>query len=206
MKNLVIVGNFPTGKLFYKLYKKIYKDYSDLVDNADCVIRMNRTPNYALGTGKKTTILSLINRGTPADSFASNIRLNSKVLRKAEEIWFTRPSVLEWEKKGMKYLKYKIPKDKSQNIIDFQKINNKKITYIQGVKYKELLHFVNENHFVFEPSSGFCVLNRVLEEERFMGYKIFLIGFSWEGWYGHNWKLEKKFVVSQTKNRQLFIL
>lgn len=207
MKTLVLVGNYPTGKLIFKFYRKIYKDYTDLVDNADFVIRINRTPNYNLGTGKKSTILGIVNRGTPASEFSSSIHLNRKVLKEVKEIWFTRPSPCEWDEAKTAYSPFNLPKDKSEEIITFQGIENKDLFYIEKSQYEIMLKLVNNNSdkFIFEPSSGFCLLYKILHEKRFQDFKIYLIGFSWEGWKGHNWKFEKKFIHSQMVHRNLII-
>lgn len=77
-KKIVIIGNAPILNRYNYFFKKKENDHGQFVDACEVVIRMNNATNYNWGTGKKTTILGIINRGTPSEKFASNIRLKKK--------------------------------------------------------------------------------------------------------------------------------
>ena len=46
----------------------------------------------------------------------------------------------------------------------------------------------------------------IIKREEFKGLKKILVGFSWEGWAGHNWSLENKICLDLHKNGDIFIL
>lgn len=74
-KKIVIIGN----ALLNKKYKWFFrKNHSQFVDNSDIVIRINEAKNFNKGTGRKTSILGLVNRGTPSDKFSNKVKLKKK--------------------------------------------------------------------------------------------------------------------------------
>lgn len=74
---------------------------------------------------------------------------------------------------------------------------------ISSEDYDHLNRTVGQN---FMPSTGLVALYYFLTSEKFRHYETSIIGFSWEGWSGHNWKREADLVeewISKGKLRQL---
>lgn len=100
-----------------------------------------------------------------------------------------------------------MPIDKSIDIIRFQNLKNKDIHYIQGKYYLELINLLNSgNEIRYEPSSGLCIIFQILNTPNFFSYEKYLIGFTWEGWHGHNWEFEKEYCLTLAKKGELFII
>lgn len=195
MKKLILIGNAP---LNYNLIRWFDKTLIH-INNADYVIRMNACKNIGWRTGKRIDILGLINRGTPANEFAVNkIRLGKNITNNVKEVWFTRPSENDWEGNCKVNSYYKLPEDVSKNIISKQFLNNKneiKLSFISATSFFKLLTIVNKHEeYKYEPSTGLCIIDLLITSKKFADYEKFIIGFTWKGWAGHNWKLEKEYL------------
>ena len=62
---------------------------------------------------------------------------------------------------------------------------------------------VGENYI---PSTGLLVLVYYLNNELFKEFEVSIIGFTWEGWKGHNWDKEKSIMEQFEKNGFIKIL
>jgi hypothetical protein len=48
----------------------------------------------------------------------------------------------------------------------------------------------------FSVSSGTIAAYYILDQKEFSEYQKYMLGFSFQGWRGHEWDLEKKFIGS----------
>ena len=196
-KKIAIVGNASLKKAPFKIHlfsNKKAKYDSQYIDECDLVIRMNNASYWYNGAGKKTSILALVNRGNPAIGFALKPSKNlQKCAKKATEIWFTRPNY-KFDSQLMKAVgKDQFKTDQSRKIINKLSIQNKPIRYISGKDYLKLISLLNKkNNILFEPSTGICSIYMAILNPNFKNCQFHLFGFTWEGWEGHNWDLEKK--------------
>lgn len=196
-KRVVLIGNAPIKKSKY--YKKAL---SDFIDDSDVVIRINSADNYSKGTGKKCDILGILNIGDPAIEYAYRREINKHVKEKLSSVWFSRPLDLYSSSKIL------VEEDLSEYILSFQKLYNIPSHAIPKEQYQYLCKKIspaNSGNMV-DPSSGFCFLHMMLSAEEFKGLKKVLVGFSWEGWTGHNWELEKKICLDLHNNGDIYIL
>lgn len=186
-KNLVIVGNGESAKL-NELSLVCENDLSEFIDESDLVIRINIAKNHGGLHGSKTDVLALVNVGSPAVEFSSVYSIKSNVKSETREIWFTRPKGFRIRKSIFSY-----KSDVSNEILRFQGINDILTKYIDSELYDRLLDSVNlgrSGSVLFEPSSGLCVIGMALSDSRFIDYKKYIVGFTWEGWHGYNWLRE----------------
>ena len=196
-KRIAIVGNAPMKKdsfVFNLFSKRKEQNPGNLIDKCDWVIRMNNASFWYKGAGRNTNILALVNRGNPAIGFALKPSKNlRKCAKRASEIWFTRPNL---ENDGLLMNALGIDQfksDQSRRIIDQLGLQKKIIKYISCKDYLDLVFMLNKKNKVqFEPSTGICSLQMALQAPHFRDYEYHLFGFTWEGWEGHNWDLEKQ--------------
>ncbi len=196
-KRVVLIGNAPIKKSNYHR-----KALSEFIDHSEVVIRINSANNYSEGTGSKSDILGILNIGDPAIEFSYIKKINKHVKEKVSSIWFSRPLDLYSSSNIL------VEEDLSEYILNFQKINHIPFHAIS----KEEYHHISKKLFPanggdrIDPTSGFCFLHMMISAEEFKGLKKVLVGFSWEGWAGHNWSLEKKICLDLHKNGDIFIL
>jgi hypothetical protein len=196
MKTLVIVGSAPLDL-----------DFSRYIDSCDCVVRFNNCKNYGGNSGRKTDILILNNAGDPrtnkTTAFLLKPRSRSRTnwelpyLNLAKEVWFTRP-----EPPSNKHPDTDITPD----IIEAQKIDNKRIrriTHEQFVATKQKLARFGRADSI-NPSTGMLGIEMLLDDPELDHYQKRIIGFSWEGWPGHSWELEKQLVNAHLLQEVLF--
>lgn len=128
-------------------------------------------------------------------------------MKEVSSIWFTRPSSSDIKDLIATYPELNLPKDNSSEIIRYQNLKEKEINYIQGKNYLSLLKLLNsEKGLEYEPSSGFCIIFQVINHPKFFNYEKYLIGFTWEGWHGHNWKFEREYCLNLANKGELIII
>ncbi len=196
-KRVVLIGNAPIKK--NKYYRKAL---SDFIDDSDVVIRINSADNYSKGTGKKSDILGIINIADPAIEFSYRREINKHVKEKISSVWFSRPLDLYSSSNIL------VEENLSGYILNFQKLNHIPSHAISREQYQYISKKISPANGgnMIDPSSGFCFLHMMLSAEEFKGLKKILVGFSWEGWAGHNWSLENKICLDLHKNGDIFIL
>jgi len=191
VKKITIIGNAPLSWNFFRVIR--------LIDSSDIVIRMNLCNNLGRKTGSKIDILGLINRGTPANDLVSkNTKLENKIKQQLKEIWFSRPS-REWEFDTENVKQYHLPNDVSEEVLIAQELSktNASIRYLSVMGFRHLLGIVNGNNvYRYEPSTGLSIIHMLLSDSLYTSFDKYLIGFTWQGWHGHNWKAEKDYLHS----------
>jgi|GEM_PF-3369211 len=196
-KRVVLIGNAPI-----KTNRFNRNSLSGFIDNSDVVIRINSADNYSRGTGEKSDILGVINIGDPAIEFSYRREINKHVKEKISSVWFSRPLDLYNSSNIL------VEEDLSEYILSFQKLDHIPSHAISKEQYQYISKRVspaNGGNMV-DPSSGFCFLHMMLSTEELKGLKKVLVGFSWEGWTGHNWSLEKEICLDLHKKGDIFLL
>ena len=195
-KRVVLVGNAPikTNVINRKLL-------STFIDDSDVVIRINSANNYSKGTGNKSDILGILNIGDPAIEFSYRKKVDKYVKENISSIWFSRPLNLYDNSNIL------VKKELSKYILDFQQLSHVPSHAISKDQYQYLSKQVSPaDGNGIDPSSGFCFLHMMLSDERLKGLKKVIVGFTWEGWDGHNWEIEKKICLDLQNNGDIFIL
>ncbi|MDM8173467.1 hypothetical protein QT327_03685 [Olivibacter sp. 47] len=142
------------------------KDYSELVNGHDIVIRFNRLNFLWTGfLGRKTDIWAIQNM--------------DETLRRRKTLFG------EWER--LLIISENKYKDYTQEILQVNNWEEKLYStiYSDDLPLKEKLRGNN-------GSSGFIILEWVLQAYPNLLYPISIVGFTWEGWTGHSWELERE--------------
>ena len=216
MKSLIIVGSAP-----------LEKNLARFIDACDCVVRFNNCKNYNVNSGSKTDVLFLSNSGDPANhptlAFMLKERTSREIkqelpyLNRAGQIWFVRPPSAQFTA----FLKNRVPdtvpmkktelvnnahgRDLAAEIIGAQKIPEEKVRLVAPVfhasVWDKLLEYGKTEAVM--PSTGVIGIETILQDSQFRIYiKKYIVGFSWTGWEGHPWELERQLVsdyISQGK-------
>lgn len=199
-KRLVIIGNYPIEKkrFFFKPDNKL----ANWIDSSDYVVRMNLCSSFDQGTGTKTDCVGIVNVGIPAIEFAYKNRINPLVIQQAETILFSRPKA-RFVNESNAHFPEVCQQDMSSYIISFQELRGKKNEYISTPFFLELNKIVGTRYI---PSTGVAVVKYFLENKEFMMFEKYLVGFSWEGWSGHNWEAEKEYAFKCQSEGKLKII
>jgi hypothetical protein len=56
------------------------------------------------------------------------------------------------------------------------------------------------------PSAGMVVIQRILEDPEFGSYQRYVLGFTFKGWQGHPFTLEKRLVETHAAKGLLHLL
>lgn len=175
-KRVVLVGN-----------AEVAKDYTDLVDTSEVVLRFNDCPNLGRNTGSRTTILCLINTGAVGRDLYKKRGLRDFAPANGSEIWFRGRRDNWLDVLLIVLFSFHTRKKK----LDY----GPKILAASGLSsetlYAERGHHKAVRHKLWavdpqrpwknvNPTSGFLALERVLADPRFAGHEICLVGFTWE--------------------------
>lgn len=175
---IALVGNGPVD----------YRHASE-IDAHDMVIRFNACPHYGRA-GRRIDILVLMNAGSPGWRFTTKKKaLNKTAVTRAREIWFAVHPVVQQETRGDD----PHSGDYAEAIVR-DHLNGQRWTYIDRedhIAARIALHALGapaDN----TPTSGMLALihaRRILNPSH-----VTLYGFTHEGWEGHPWDAERRFV------------
>ena len=184
---IVIVGNAD-----------VITDFTNLVDNADLVFRFNSCRNYKINTGSKTDVLCVSNTGSAAKRLAFFYEnTNPDFIYDINAVWFVSDLLslkknffylMTNQKRKVEYSKYIISKCNFKSGVEFKYLGNE---FVKN-SLNNLLSKGSVSVKPYAPSTGYLVLDKLLNDSDFNNSEIILIGFSWEGWKRHPWVLEKK--------------
>lgn len=168
------------------------------IDSADIVVRFNKAPHCGTA-GRRTDILVLVSWSGPGDGFASHPeRVNALARDGAKSIWLTNhPEDVNLFRTGREC---DVPGDFSRAI-------RKKIIRHRPYRFmpasnrievsKQLVLQGARNDVI--PTTGAQAINLLLQEAP--KAEILLYGFSFEGWAGHCWHAERRWVDSISRAR-----
>lgn len=170
---------------------------NDPIQSSEIVVRFNDIKNFGRGFGRRTDILVLINRGRPSIRLSQRQKISPLKTQMVGELWFSRPKEdLYFDKEDA------LLEDRSEEILTYQSLLGRQVKYINNDQYRQLLNLTGDA----EPSSGLCALFMCLNDSRFRDHHIYLTGFSWTGWEGHNWEAEKAYCLHLEEHGKLSIL
>lgn len=179
-------------------------DINKIIDKNDIVVRFN-TPKKTslLKTGGRTDILFLSNM---VNLMEGRIRRNR---HKAKHISNKTKVIFVYEDSLIKKIN---PYYTKKAILPFLK-NTEKLRNWNNQKYINIYHdhhvsveVVSEDFYwnIFKTtkignnyilSTGFIALHYFLSHPDYMDHKIYLNGFTSEGWKGHDWSIEKEYIA-----------
>jgi hypothetical protein len=206
-KFLVIIGNarkVTSGPIQPRISRGFL---SRFIDKADIVIRMNNIKNnWSPGIGRRTDILAIMNTGRP--KYAQGKLISRWRLKGLKEILFVVPP------KEIQHI-LSSPRDNpnpnhgiqfADKILENQGWTNMSVSYTDGdlmLKLGETLSSMTGNKC--NPSTGIRVIAHVLSQSRFQGYKVYLVGFGFEGWSGHAFDAERHYIEDRLASGLLHV-
>jgi len=205
IRRVVLVGNAP-----------LCRSIAGLVDTADHVVRFNKVRGHGGTSGSRTDELYLINHGGQmAEWLATDELAEHRALRTATTVVLPVPMLpghlsprraraLE-RATGIETAPDRI------NHLDEARArfarSGHAIVAVGVAEYRgaqralyELLPAADERY----PSTGFIAVHRTLARAR-PDERIELVGFAFEGWRGHSWNAERRWVTAREREGRLAI-
>lgn len=195
MKNCIIIGNAKIEILNSE--SKIFLE--KLIKESDVIIRFNNLLNYGNEFGVKTSYLFCTNKGNPGMRYPSFKLFIKLLFNKPKSIIYSYPKEFYSHSPFVVKILGKDYSDFISRKLFFIKNKN----FIENSIYSESLKMVNYESSKFVPSSGLIALNFILKNFDSKIFKIYFIGFSWQGWDGHNWAFEKNYFKSLVQDGKI---
>lgn len=210
-KTMFIIGN-----------GKVQSDITSMIDKADVVVRFNDTNNYAENTGTKTTfwVISsnkfLINQRISGSQTLGNKKQIAikEMIGNTQSLLFSIPPFYPVQPETQKNMfKRIVSEDRKERI---EAVSN----FLQHFESTEhpfrIIEFPNK--YIFDiapeiwapnwtcPSNGYLITRMFADDATYYKHKKYLVGFSWEGWEGHPWILEKLCLEKMERENLITIL
>jgi ribosomal protein L39E len=200
MKSLSVIGN-----------GKVNKDLSNIIDKSDVVVRFNNLDNYNLNTGTKITIWVLSSNKILLTRLIENpkpivdkAKLNNSI---KQELIFSIPT----------FFPVKTESQIEQNRKERDYAVNQFLNHFDLMKHPySMIEFPINYLFDLQPekwlskyqcpSNGYLITRFFADNPIYSDYEINLVGFSWEGWEGHPWEFEKKYLEEMEHKKLIQIL
>lgn len=188
-RNIVIVGNGSFSP-----------DEADRIDRCDLVIRFNGCRSAGEG-GVRTDVVAVCNTGRPAASMIGQTSWCAHpAVRSAGAIWCVRDGLKFVELKPLLAKQYPLLDDfcddYTEHFASFAAVSDKSFAVIPR-RYHDLLDLelraLMPGRYVV-PSSGLIAIAYVIGEVADPGERVFLAGFSHQGWDGHPFDAERALV------------
>jgi len=184
----------------------VEKNFSGFVDSSKYVIRFNWLLNYKENTGSKINALALASAKQHMIDFCNPLSVPLKdhldkfcdVLSQVDTLLFPIPDA---NRSCFERLK------RIDAFISYYSLQEKTIkNYFCEDSYLKALKEYGWNEAYVAPSSGYTVTRNVLDDVAFNNFKVYLLGFNWEGWIGHPWYNEKMVIEQLAASNRLEIL
>lgn len=187
---IVLVGNAP-----------LKRDHSSLVDRADLVVRFNIPRTYGAGSGTRFDVWTIANTAGGRQLADSQVFKSAVYKDQPSQLWIPRSVDVHKELRALHtesetLLTSASEIDFSDEIIRANDLKQLNIVRFPANVYWGCLDILRSaatrQERVRIPSTGFLTIYYVLQilSQR----PLIVIGFSFEGWNGHPWHLEKKIV------------
>jgi hypothetical protein len=188
-RRVMIVGNGEIGE-----------GLADVIDAADLVMRFNDCRSVGSGGGR-TDIVTVCNTGRPGKAMTEGSGWAcNKSVRLASSIWCVR------DPRKFKAMRPAILRDHPElddfcddytdGFADYARQNGKDFHIIPGATHDALDHTLAAHApgpYVV-PSTGAVAIAEFLAHYRKPDDQIFLAGFGHQGWDGHPWNAERRWV------------
>lgn len=187
-------------------------DINKYISEHDIIVRFNLPKAATLQlTGNRTNLLFLANS---VDIVQKKLRPNSKFLNFLQSIKNDFTIIFPYSDNLIKINK---PKYKKKTFIFFKQLtdnfnNNEYSKFLKNQGYH--LEIMLDEYYLdlkkeVDPdsknilSTGFLAANYFLRNPIYKDYDVYLHGFSFEGWDGHNWDKEKEYMNSMIQNHKI---
>ena len=198
VRRVVIVGNGDIGE-----------GLADVIDSADLVMRFNDCRSVGPG-GDRTDIVTVCNTGRPGKAMTEgsawacnkSVWLASSIwcVRDPQKFKAMRPDVLRDYPELDDFCD-----DYTDGFADYARKNGKDFHIVPGATHEALdrtLATHASGPYVV-PSTGAVAIAEFLAHYRKPDDEVFLAGFGHQGWDGHPWDAERRWVDGLIKDGQL---
>jgi len=190
------------------------RDLSAQINSADYVLRFNRPRHLNGWSGTRTDRLMLCNSGKPMQALLrDHAFLSSQFVNSAGDIvlvyhpaimraYFKKPFVTSRILHGRKV-------DWTTEAIDLLGQQGKPVTVMPSsfyLKACEAIGISGPALYQQFPSTGYLGIQAMLQSLPAQDWQIKLCGFSWQGWKGHNWENERKWVAKKITDCMLTMI
>jgi hypothetical protein len=204
-KRLVIVGNAPVltyGPIQPKVSSRFLRRF---INESDLVVRMNDIKNRgAREIGRRTDILAIMNCGLP--KYFQGKLISRRMTRELQEILFVvqDKEVQQFRSNASNELNQ--GKKFAEKILKHQEWTEIPAYFTDDSQMLELAKKLNSiGNRKCIASTGIRVIEHILNQSRFDDYKIYLLGFGFKGWKGHNFGAERNYIEERLKSGLIHI-
>jgi len=187
-------------------------DHTKFIDNSNFVIRFNIPLTYGHKSGTRFDAWVIANSGGGRHFAENRIFLNAPYKNQPSQLWFPRDTRIHRElRKQHPYttlLKPSAESDYSREIVRLNDLHQEHHVRFSPIFYRECLEVLDtvsrKNDPVRIPSSGFMATYYTLQ--RYNGAPVTLVGFTFEGWEGHPWHLERQVMRKWVNEEKITIM
>lgn len=189
-------------------------DINPYISDNDIIVRFNLPKTSTLPlTGNRTDLLFLANS---VDVVQKKLKPHSKFIHFLQGIKNEFTIIFPYSDDLIKINK---PKYKKKTFIFFKQLtdNFNNIEYSNFIKSQGYsLEIMPDGYYLdlkkeVDPdsknilSTGFLAANYFLRNQAYQDYDVYLHGFSFEGWDGHNWDKEKEYMNQMIQQHKIHI-
>lgn len=174
-KRIILVGNAPI------------MINEATINGYDFVIQFNSCPNIANDVVVKTDVVCITNGRYPTQEMLRSKVFDNKILfQSIKAVYIPTPNG------GERLPDKDYPTDR---LINHFKPKGIPVIQVDVGFYNDIrAEFDANGQYEKLPSTGFIALRHILASGIYDDWEIHMVGFTFEGWYGHSWDYEKEFV------------
>lgn len=218
---LIKGGSFQAKSLFIVGNSDVQHNYSTIIDASDFVIRFNNMSCLNKTVGLKTNVWVI----------SSNKFLLANQINKYKEAGKTKLAeihnlIVHTDRLIFPIPPNILPKRKVEDSVNQSQENDLRDREIAVYDFLNFFGVINHPFSIISfpysytedlnpsrwkaewimPSNGYLMTRMVLEDPTFISYTKTLVGFSWEGWSGHPWSIERSYLQQLNRTEQIEIL
>lgn len=174
-------------------------DHGPEIDAADVVVRFNRCRNLGRNTGRRTTELWLTNTGRAGLEFVDQAR-TAKLLERVgpHRVLMPRPAPGPLRRRLMVLLSRTSELEHGAGIARAVRLAGLSCDYAASDLPRETMRALRAYGIATPrpkaPSTGILAVHHFATAPAYRDHRISLVGFRFEGWRWHPWRLERAYV------------
>lgn len=198
MKRIFIIGNAPSQE-----------SIAHLLNEQDLVVRFNHPSQESFSRyGTQTNVLFTINTWKFIQKRIHSNLINESWLQACNQVILAyHPNIIAQYHRKPSLFSQLLTKKKSDGSLEALAYFGQKfpVTFLSENFYLSCCNLLEINKYELNsriPSTGFLAICYYLQN--FPNHKIYIHGFSWEGWNGHSWDKEKQMIHNLLSEKKIF--
>ncbi|WP_224973541.1 glycosyltransferase family 29 protein [Acinetobacter oleivorans] len=208
--------NLHSKKIILVANSNAVFNINGVINDQDIVVRFNSPDQQKIEmTGSRTDLLFLANTVDLMEKRLKNKEFNNFVetLEKTTVLFPFEDDLINkinpigkvsYRKFFIKFKKY-IKNSDNEKYINYFFDKNIKVDVIDQSYYWTAKDSIDKDSLSI-LTTGFIAIFYFLNNEEYRDYDIYLCGFTFQGWSGHDWEQEKKCVLDLIANKKVYIL